>query len=108
MGPRLREDDTENMAATSRSNSNLSPRPPQLRRQLVHRARHVAPLREPASRKTKRQVGAVDAALAEAHAGGCGVAGAARDHGGRGGYEQVFVAVGRAVAERASGQAVFR
>src|ERR1700754_2833062 len=106
MGPRLREDDTEYVAAASRSNFDLSPWPAQLRRQPVHRARDIAPLREPASRKTKRQVRAVDAALAEAHAGRCGVAGTARDHGRRAGKEQVFIAVRRAVAERARGQAV--
>ena len=38
--------------------------------------------------------------------GRCGIAGAARDHGRRAGDEQVFIAVRRAVAERAHRQAV--
>src|SRR4051794_40383797 len=83
-----------------------SPRPAQLRRQPVHRPRHLAPLREPASWKTERKIGAVDAALAQAGAGSCSIARAAGDDRRRTGNEQILAAVGRAVAEGAHGEAV--
>ena len=55
-----------------------SPNPMQLRRQPVDCLRLLAPLRQPAPRKPEGEGGAVDAALRKAHAGGRGVARAAR------------------------------
>src|SRR5439155_14883061 len=49
-------------------------RPVQLQRQPVHRIGDVAPLRKPAPWKAERQVGTVDAAVAQAHTGGRGIA----------------------------------
>src|SRR5262249_48739739 len=52
--------------------------PIHLRRQPFHRAGDVAPLREPAARKAEGEIGVLDAALAQAHAGRGRVARAAR------------------------------
>ena len=80
--------------------------PVHLRRQPLHRSRDVAPLREPASRKTERQIGALDAAFAKAHAGRRRIARAAGDQRRIGRREHVLVGVGRAVLERAHRQSV--
>src|SRR5260370_33821672 len=78
-------------AVTRGRENRLAPRTAELRRQLLHRARHVAPLRHPRALKTARQIGPADAALAQAHAGCGGFARAARDDIGRIGEKQIFV-----------------
>src|SRR5438270_11638625 len=78
----------------------------QLQRQAVHRIGNLAPLRKPAPWKSKSQVGAVDAALGEAHPRRGGVAAAARHEAWCIGEEQVLVAIGRVVTKRTHRQPV--
>src|SRR5882724_13597177 len=96
----------DGLAMTADERRRLSPWPMQLHRQAVDRIGHVAPLREPAAGKAKRQIGPVDAVLAQAHSGGSGVARAARAETGCVGKEQIFTAVRRAVAKCAHRQSV--
>src|SRR5258705_4363786 len=78
----------------------------QLHRQSFHCIGHLAPSRQPASWKTKRQIGTVDAALAQAHSRRRAIARATGVEVRRAGKEQVFVAVGRTVAKCAPRQPV--
>src|SRR5215469_7660066 len=66
----------------------------QLCRQPVHAGRDVLPLRKPAPRKVKGQIGAVDAAFTQAHAGRLGIARTARGEGGRAGVVEIHSAIG--------------
>src|SRR6266403_452867 len=86
--------------------ASLPLRPMQLHRQSFHRIGHLAPSRQPASWKTKGQIGTVDAALAQAHSRRRAIARAAGVEVRRVGQEQVFVAVGRTVAKCAPRQPV--
>src|SRR6266480_6680314 len=76
-----------------KSGCRLLPLPMQLHRQSFHRIGHLAPSRQPASWKTKRQIGAVDSALAQAHSRGRTLARAAGVEVRRVSKEQGFVAV---------------
>src|SRR5579864_229493 len=78
----------------------------QLFGQAVHCVGDLAPLRKPDPGKTKRQVGSLDPALAETHAGGCAVAGTASGEIGRVAVKQVFAVIGCIVAKGAHRQAV--
>jgi len=66
----------------------------QLRRQAIQRACDDAPLRQPIPRKAEGEIGAVDAAFAQAHAGCGGVARATGVEGLRVGEEQVLAGIG--------------
>ena len=79
--------------------------PIHLRRQPLHRVRDVAPLRKPAARKAEGEVGAVDAAFGQAHAGRRRIARAARGQRGACGRIEILAAVGRVVAERRASSA---
>src|SRR5689334_4167727 len=78
----------------------------ELCRQGVHRGGDIAPLRKPPPRKAEGEIGTVDAALAQAHAGGRCIARAACVEARYRSGEQVFPGIGRTVAKRAHRKAV--